>query len=316
MASGMRTTLRGLLLLAANIVGLGAYLWPFLIPSRPGAGPHAVDAPLVLGALVALLGLVLFAQLSRSALGVKSVALLGVLAGLMVALRLPGFVAGFSAMWIIVLTAGNAFGPSFGFVLGAVGTLASGLFVGGLGPWLPFQMVAVGWVGAGAGLLWRRGPWLRRIGVLATYGAVAGYVFGAIMNLWFWPFRVASGPLSWEPGASLANNLERYAAFYAVTSFAWDSFAAAGNALLVVVLGRPLLQSLDRAARRMRLSLGEWDGSRPGGRGPGGDAEAEESPGSAGQDAGESPRRGDPWTVPQKADRLGSIQSAGVRVKR
>ncbi len=71
----------------------------------------------------------------------------------MVALRLPGFVAGFSAMFIVVLVAGNAFGPAFGFLLGAVGTFASGLFIGGLGPWLPFQMVAVGWVGMGAGLL-------------------------------------------------------------------------------------------------------------------------------------------------------------------
>ena len=71
----------------------------------------------------------------------------------MVALRLPGFVAGFSAMFIVVLVAGNAFGPGFGFLLGALGMFASGLFVGGLGPWLPFQMVAVGWVGAGAGLL-------------------------------------------------------------------------------------------------------------------------------------------------------------------
>ena len=71
----------------------------------------------------------------------------------MVALRLPGFVAGFSAMFIVVLVAGNSFGPAFGFLLGAVGTFASGLFIGGLGPWLPFQMVAMGWVGLGAGLL-------------------------------------------------------------------------------------------------------------------------------------------------------------------
>ena len=135
------------------------------------------------------------------------------------------------------------------------------------------------------------------------------------MNLWFWPFRVASGPLSWDPGAPVAENLEHYAAFYAVTSFGWDSFAAAGNAVLVIVLGRPLLASLDRAARRMQLSLRQWYGSRPGGRGPGGlAAGSEESPGSAGQGAGENPRRGDPWTVPQKANRPGP--RAGVRVKR
>ena len=31
---------------------------------------------------------------------------------------------------------------------------------------------------------------------------------------------------------------------------------------------------------------------------------SEESPGSVGQDAGEIPRRGDPWTVQQRANRL------------
>ena len=39
------------------------------------------------------------------------------------------------------------------------------------------------------------------------------------------------------------------------TSFAWDTFRAVGNVILVVVLGRPLLGALDRAARRMRLEL-------------------------------------------------------------
>ena len=32
--------------------------------------------------------------------------------------------------------------------------------------------------------------------------------------------------------------------------------------------------------------------------------QTEESPGSIGQDAGENPRRGNPWQVQQRADRL------------
>ena len=130
----------------------------------------------------------LFVELGRGGLGPKAVALLGVLGAAMVALRLPGFVAGFSAMFIVVLVAGNAFGPGFGFLLGAVGTFASGLFIGGLGPWLPFQMVAVGWVGMGAGSPAEDGSWRVRIGALAAYGVVSGYLFGAVMNLWSWPF--------------------------------------------------------------------------------------------------------------------------------
>jgi energy-coupling factor transport system substrate-specific component len=248
--------LRTIALIAVNVVGVLAFVWPFVLPLAPGVNEqHRVDGPVILLVLLGSLGLLLFVELSRGGLGPKTVALLGVLGAAMVALRLPGFVAGFSAMFIVVLLAGNAFGPSFGWLLGAVGTFASGLFVGGLGPWLPFQMVAVGWVGMGAGLLPRRTTWPRRIGALAAYGFVVGYAFGAVMNLWSWPFLAGSSSLGWDPSAGAATNLRHYAAFYAVTSFAWDTFRAVGNALLVLVLGRTLLATLDRAARRMRLDL-------------------------------------------------------------
>ena len=37
-------------------------------------------------------------------------------------------------------------------------------------------------------------------------------------------------------------------------SLTWDVFRAVGNALMVILLGRPLLGALDRAARRMHIS--------------------------------------------------------------
>ena len=252
----MRASLLRLGSLAAlNLGGLAAFAWPFLVPRpAPGEG-HGVDAPFLMVGFLLLLGALLLVELGRGGMGPKTVALVGVLGATMVALRLPGFVAGFSAMFIVVLVAGNAFGPSFGFVLGAVGTFASGLFVGGLGPWLPFQMIAVGWMGAGAGLLPRGGDWRARISALAVYGCVAGYLFGALINLYFWPFQVTSGPLGWSAEAGPATNLAHYVRFYVVTSAGWDTFRAIGNALLVVVMGRPLLGALDRAARRMHFEL-------------------------------------------------------------
>ncbi|HWC32900.1 MAG TPA: ECF transporter S component, partial [Actinomycetota bacterium] len=129
-----QSPLRHVLLVVANIVGLAAFLWPFVLPAAVGArGAHEADAPVVFVLLLACLGALLFVELGRGGLGPKAVALIGVLGAAMVALRLPGFIAGFSAMFIVVLVAGNAFGPGFGFVLGAVGTFASGLFIGGLG---------------------------------------------------------------------------------------------------------------------------------------------------------------------------------------
>lgn len=238
-------------LVAANALGAAAFLWPFVLPAAVGRDAHEIDAPIVLVGLMGCLGVLLWLELGRGGLGPKAVALIGVLGAAMVALRLPGFVAGFSAMFIVVLVAGNSFGPRFGFLLGAIGTFASGLFVGGIGPWLPFQMVAVGWVGMGAGLVPRRGSWTVRVGALAAYGFAIGFLFGAVINLWFWPYAVYSGNIGWAPELGAAENLRRYAAFYGLTSAGWDSARAIGNALVVVLVGRPLLGALDRAARRM-----------------------------------------------------------------
>jgi len=249
--------LRRVLLLVVNLLGAAAFLWPFVIPSAVGGdGAHEADAPVIFAVLMLCLGALLFVELGRGGLGPKAVALIGVLGAAMVALRLPGFIAGFSAMFIIVLVAGNAFGAGFGFVLGAIGTFASGLFVGGFGPWLPFQMVAVGWMGMGAGLMPRSESWRLRIGVLAAYGFITGFAFGALMNLWFWPFATGSSALGWVPQMGPGENLQRYASFYLATSLGWDALRAVGNAAMVIVLARPLLGSLDRAARRMHLEVG------------------------------------------------------------
>ena len=71
--------------------------------------------------------------------------------------------------------------------------LTSAFLTAGVGPWTPFQMIACGWVCLGAALLppasGRAERWL-----LAGYGLVAGMLYGAAMNLWFWPFLGASAP--------------------------------------------------------------------------------------------------------------------------
>lgn len=252
----MRTNVRLVALVAANGIGAIAFFWPFFLPAAVGnRDASRVDEPWIFGGLALCLGVLLFVELGRGGMGPKAVALIGVLGAAMVALRLPGYVGGFSFMFIVVLLGGNAFGSAFGFVLGAIGLFASGLFVGGIGPWLPFQMVAVGWIGMGAGLLPRRGRWPLRLGTLAVYGFVAGFAFGVLMNLWFWPFATGSSALGWAPELGGIENLRRYLTFYGATSAVWDLLRALGNAALVIVLGRPVLGALDRAARKMRIEI-------------------------------------------------------------
>jgi energy-coupling factor transport system substrate-specific component len=153
-------------------------------------------------------------------------------------------------VFFLLVLGGRVFGAGFGFVLGATTLFASALVTGGVGPWLPFQMLGAAWVGWGAGLL----PPLRgraEVLMLAAYGAVAGLFYGLLLNLSFWPFATGmSGELSFVPGDPVAENLHRFLVFTLATSLGWDIGRAVTTAVLVLVTGRPVLGALRRAARR------------------------------------------------------------------
>jgi hypothetical protein len=123
--------------------------WAHLQVSAPPEG----RALAVRGLLPLLVGVVA-ATISESGLGPKAVAMLGVLAATGAALRPIGAgTAGIEPMFFLMVLSGRVLGPGFGFVLGAVTMFASALLTGGVGPWMPFQMLAMGWFTMGAGLL-------------------------------------------------------------------------------------------------------------------------------------------------------------------
>lgn len=242
---------RSLIALAlVSLAGLGAFGWPLVID--PGSGlAHGADAPYVFAAILPLLLAVVLAEVADGGLDAKAVALLGVLSAVGAALRpLGGGAAGFEPMFFLLVLGGRALGPGFGFVLGAVTMFASALLTGGVGPWLPFQMLAASWVAAGAGLL----PAVRgrvEVWLLASYGALAGLAYGLLLNLSFWPFAVGQGTdLSFIPGASVLENLRRFLAFSLATSLGFDLPRAVLTAVLVLVTGRHVLVALRRASRR------------------------------------------------------------------
>jgi energy-coupling factor transport system substrate-specific component len=248
----------GLVYALVVVVGCAAFLYPFwLPPSSLGMQAHAGDAPLVAAVVGALAVAAVVLEVRRGAMNGATVALLGVLgasAGLLRLLDLPG---GGSGIFFLIVLAGAAFGPRFGLLLGLTAMATSAVVTGGVGPWLPFQMLALAWMGAGAGLVGRATTALAvgarvEVAVLAAYGWVWGFVFGAIMNLWFWPFTAGEGDLSWQPGLGLLGTLHRYWSFYVVTSFGWDAAGALANAVLILLTGRALLPSLRRFASRLR----------------------------------------------------------------
>lgn len=240
-------------LAAASLLGLAMFCWPLLVPPRPQAVAHADQAPLLFVLLLPVILAVVLAELTEGGIDPKTLALLGVLAALNAALRpLGAGTAGIETVFFLLILAGRVFGPGFGFALGATSLLASALLTAGVGPWLPFQMMAAGWVGLGAGLLPRRATGRVELAMLAGYGALAAYAFGFAMNLWFWPFAIGDGTqLSFDPEAGPLANLHTFFLYtLATSSLGWDTGRALTNVIAITVLGPAVLATLRRAARR------------------------------------------------------------------
>ena len=208
-----------LALAAVFALGIVAFGWPFL--TDPGSAldsSHSGDAPLLFVLILPLLAAVILSELSAGGIDAKAVALLGMLASVGAGLRAlgPG-TAGLEPSFAIIVLGGRIFGRGFGFVLGAVTLFTGALITGGVGPWLPFQMMAAGWVGFFAGCLPRaRGR--NEVVLVATYSALTGVAYGLVMNLWFWPFASYGPEVSFVPGDTFVANVGRYFLFYLTTS--------------------------------------------------------------------------------------------------
>jgi energy-coupling factor transport system substrate-specific component len=241
-----------LLLLACSVLGVVAFGWPLLAqPDGTPATAHAADAPWLLAVLLPLLLAVVLAELADGSLDAKAVALLGVLAACGAALRLPsGGVAGFEPVFFLLVPAGRVLGRGFGFVLGALTLFVSALLTGGVGPWLPFQMLGAAWMGFFAGCL-PPAKGRAEVVMLAGYAAVAALAYGFLLNLSFWPYLAGTDTsVSFVPGAGLAENLRHFWAFHLTTSLGFDLPRAVFTGGFVLLAGRSILAALRRASRR------------------------------------------------------------------
>ncbi|MFE3520122.1 ECF transporter S component [Streptomyces sp. NPDC059161] len=236
-----------------TLIGAAAFGWPLLADGDSGLA-HSQDAPWLFAALLPLLVGVVVATIADDGMDAKAVAMLGVLAAVGAALRpLGAGTAGLEPMFFLMVLSGRVLGPGFGFVLGSVTMFASALLTGGVGPWMPFQMLAMGWFTMGAGLL--PGPHRLRgraeLALLALYGSLASLAYGTVMNLQGWTYigGMSSG-ISFHPGDPLPENLLRFFAYCAATSLGWDLGRAALTVVLTLALGATVLKALRRATRR------------------------------------------------------------------
>ncbi|TFB68030.1 ECF transporter S component [Cryobacterium sp. Hz9] len=246
-----------------SLLAAAAFAWPLFVGAVPADAQVAV--PIVAFALIPALIVALALTLDHEMYTAKTVALLGVLSAVGAAVRIAGAgVGGVEAVFVLLILAGRVYGARFGFLLGMLTIAVSSMLWGGFGPWTPFQMFACGWVGAGAGLLprWQNATRQnssgqrmranREIFLLAAYGVVASYLFGLMMNLWFWPFAVGSGTdISYTAGADPGQNLASFALYSLVTStLTWDTVRAITTVVGIALVGPAVLAAL----RRARLS--------------------------------------------------------------
>lgn len=237
------------MLVVTVVAGLVAFGWPLLLPPTSGMDPAV--APLVFALVLPLVLAVLLSELSGHSLDVKGLALLGVLSAVGAILRpLGAGTAGLEPFFFLLVLGGRVFGPGFGFAQGCVTLAASALLTGGVGPWLPYQMLAAGLVGLGAGLLpaWRGAA---EMALLAAYCLVIGFAYGWAMDFAFWPFAIGpASQFSFDPAAGPVANLRTFVLFNVATSMGWNLGRSITAAVLVLVVGPGLLHVLRRAARR------------------------------------------------------------------
>jgi energy-coupling factor transport system substrate-specific component len=258
--------LENISLLATSIVGLAAFSLPFFISTltTPTSIPAArsLEATILLSALLAGSTLIAIAENARGSgmtSSSRSVALLGILVAIDATLRLAPSFYGASPIFALIVLVGYVFGARFGFVMGSLTLFLSAAITAGVGPWLPFQMLCAGWVGLGAGLLPHSNSPSAHLGVIVAFGTIAGFAFGALMNLYSWPLAApgttTDAGLYWSPRLTLKESIEHYAAFYVATSLVHDLTRAVANATLILVAGAPVIRILERF--RIRTS---WSG--------------------------------------------------------
>jgi energy-coupling factor transport system substrate-specific component len=138
----------------------------------------------------------------------------------------------------LVIASGFIFNMRTGFIVGALTPFISNFFMG-QGPWTPWQMLTWGLMGSSAG-------WLRLIrpGVCHTaliiFNIVWGYLYGWIMNVWFWSFFI--DPLSWQSYLSTC-----------AASLGFDTARALANGLFFSLLGPGVMKILRRFQQKTRV---------------------------------------------------------------
>lgn len=184
---------------------------------------------------------IMFLSFEFSKASSKEVALIAVMSAV-AAMGRVAFAAlpNVQATTFIVMVSGFIMGSRAGFMVGAAAALVSNFFMG-QGPWTPWQMMAWGLAGASAGVLKKVFPNIGKAG-MTVFCLLWGYFFGWIMNFWYWSTFIRP------------HNINTFIAT-CISSIWFDSFHAAGNAILYFCFGQGFIKILGRFYRRLKVTV-------------------------------------------------------------
>ena len=259
----MNKALATAIFIISMFIGIGVFLYPVLLPAasefiNPLNQDFQQSQALTMVLLTLTIG-VLLLEVQGQTSSAKTIAAMGLLIAATSVLRfievaIPG-PGGFSPIFVPIIIAGYVFGARFGFLMGSLTMLVSALLTGGVGPWLPYQMFAVGWVGLTAGLIPEIENPIWQLAVLAAFAFIWGLLYGVLMNLYYWPFMSSGLAEGAQPTQELSAVWANYGAFYLATSFVWDLTRATGNLILMVALGLPAIRALQRFRDKFQFQV-------------------------------------------------------------
>lgn len=169
---------------------------------------------------VVLLGLSAWKSREFARLGVRGLCAVAILTALSAAGRaLTSGIPSVQPSSFIIMVCGATLGGGAGLFCGMLTAVLSNLMLGSLGPYTVWQMLLWGMMG-----LLSPKPMNANVVIRVLYGAVWGFVFGWVMNLWF--------PLAGFIPLTLTNFIAA-----CVASFSFDLAHALCNAGLCLVFG-------------------------------------------------------------------------------
>ena len=173
----------------------------------------------------------------------RELVLIAVMSAVAIAGRVVIPVPHIKAIFAVIMVAGIAFGPETGFMVGAISAFASNFFYG-QGAYTPWQMFAYGAGGMLSGFAFGKGRLPRDPLVMGFFG--------------FFAVILVVCPLLDCSGIFLTlNNINFNSVMLILTSgFVINLFQASSTALVLALLGRPLLDRLERVQVKYGM-LGE-----------------------------------------------------------